>query len=64
LPALRDHEREHFIAPFCGEEISGKNFAPEKRQGRMCGLAWGGEVTPLGINCIALVFTLVRYRRA
>jgi hypothetical protein len=31
----------------------------KERQGRICGLAWGGGVTPLGINYIALIVTLL-----
>jgi hypothetical protein len=37
--------------------------AEQERQGRIRGLAWGGEVTPLGINYIALISTLPGGRR-
>jgi hypothetical protein len=64
LPCVTDHEGEHCLSRYFAVRMAERILSPEKRQGRICGLAWGGEVTPLGINCIALVFTLVRYRRA
>jgi hypothetical protein len=40
-------------------QLKNGEMSSEKRQGRIRGLAWGGEVTPLGINRIALIHTVV-----
>jgi hypothetical protein len=42
LPALRDHEREHFISPFCGAEISGKTL--RQKSGKAACAALPGAV--------------------